>query len=185
MVDAASPNLITADQLFRMPDDGNRYELVRGRLLRVDPAGSKSSITTGRISRRIGSFVEASDLGLTGDADWGFKLASDPDIVRAPDVAFVKAERIPSDGIPREFWPGPPDLAVEVLSPSDRMVDVLEKVQEYLTAGTRIVWVIDPEARKAIVFHADRPPEVVGSEGELLGEDVIPSFVLRLAEIWV
>ena len=125
MVDAAPSRLITADELLALPDDGYRYELVRGRLVRVDPSGSRSSITTGRVSRRLGTFVETNTLGVTGDADWGFKLASDPDIVRAPDVGFVRAERIPPEGIPRGFWPGPPDLAVEVISPSDHLTDVL------------------------------------------------------------
>lgn len=185
MVDVAPQRLITADDLFLMPDDGNRYELVRGRLIRVDPAGSRSSIVTGRVSRRIGGFVETSGLGFTGDADWGFKLATDPDIVRAPDVAFVRTERIPAEGIPRGFWPGPPDLAVEVISPSDSMVDLLEKVGEYLTAGTRLVWVIDPNARKAIVFHTDRPLSAVGADGELGGEVVLPGFMLSLSEVWV
>jgi Uma2 family endonuclease len=126
MVDAASPRLITADQLFQMPDDGNRYELVRGRMVRVDPAGSKSSVVTRRIGTPIDVYIMRDELGICGDADWGFKLASDPDIVRAPDVGFLRAARIPADGVPRGFWPGAPDLAVEVISPSDRMVDVLE-----------------------------------------------------------
>src|SRR5688572_26184421 len=140
MVDAASSRPISADELFQMPDDGNRYELVRGRLVRVDPAGSKSSIVTRRIGTVIDVFIMRDELGICGAADWGFKLASDPDIVRAPDVAFVRAEHIPPGGIPAGFWPGAPDLAVEVISPSDSMVDLLEKVQEYLAAGTRLVW---------------------------------------------
>jgi Uma2 family endonuclease len=74
---------------------------------------------------------------------------------------------------------------VEVVSPSDRLADVLEKVEEYLTYGTRLVWVIDPEARKAIVFRPGQPPETVGADGTLSGEDVLPGFVLRLARIWV
>ena len=151
----------------------------------MDPSGSRSSLTTGRISRRLGSFVEAHALGLTGDADWGFKLTSDPDIVRAPDVAFVRVDRIPAEGVPPGFWPGAPDLAVEVVSPSDRIADVLEKVQDYLAFGTRLVWVVDPEARKAMIFRRDSPPEVVGPDGELNGEDLVPGFVLRLADVWV
>ena len=185
MVEMPSPGLMTAEELFRLPDDGFRYELVRGRLVRMDTSGSRSSVITGRISRRLGSFVEAHALGLTGDADWRFKLASDPDIVRAPDVAFVRADGIPTTGVPPGFWPGAPDLAIEVVSPSDRIADVVEKVQEYLAFGARLVWVVDPEARKAIIFRRDAPPEVVGPDGELHGEDVVPGFVLRLADIWV
>ena len=185
MVEMPSPGLMTAEELFRLPDDGFRYELVRGRLMRIDPSGSRSS----RVSRRIGTlldtFITSNQLGICGDADWGFKLASDPDIVSAPDVAFVRADRIPAGGVPPGFWPGAPDLAIEVVSPSDRIADVVEKVQEYLAFGARLVWVVDPEAHKAIVFRRDAPPEVVGPDGELHGEDVVPGFVLRLAEVWV
>lgn len=177
--------LMTAEDLFRMPDDGWRYELVRGELIRMSPSGSRSSIVSIRIGTRFVTFVEQHGLGICGDADWGFRLASDPDIVRAPDVGFVSAARIPSEGIPPDFWPGAPDLAIEVLSPSDRFTDLLVKVQEYLSAGTRLVWVVDPEARRAFIFRPGQAPDSVGADGEFSGEDVVPSFVLRLAEVWV
>jgi Uma2 family endonuclease len=144
---------MTAEELLRLPDDGHRRELVRGRLVELSPAGSRSSIVSGRIHSRIGPFVERRKVGLCGGSEWGFLLATDPDIVRAPDVAVVVAARIGAEGVPAGYWRGAPDLAVEVVSPSDRLADVLEKVEECLTYGTRLVWVIDPEARKAIVFR--------------------------------
>jgi Uma2 family endonuclease len=176
---------MTADELLRMPDDGWKYELVRGELIRMSPSGSRSSIVSSNIRNQMGPFVTQRRLGLCGDADWGFRLASNPDVVRAPDIAFVRAERVPEDGIPAGYWPGAPDLAVEVLSPSDRFAEVLEKVQDYLAAGARLVWVIDPEARTATVFRPGGIPETVGADGELSGEDVLPGFILRLAEVWV
>lgn len=151
----------------------------------MSPTSSRSSLVSGKTHTRISSYVERKRLGLCGDSDWGFLLATGPDIVRAPDVGVVIAARIPATGVPPGYWPGAPDLAVEVVSPSDRLADVLEKVEEYLAHGTRLVWVIDPEARKAIVFRPGQPPETVGSKGVLSGEGVLPGFVLRLSGIWV
>ena len=177
--------LMTADDLLCLPDDGQQYELVRGRLICVAPASSRSSIVSRRAGTRIDHHVGEHDLGVCGDSDWGFKLQSNPDTVRAPDVSVVLRHRIPTEGLPPGFWPGAPDLAVEVLSPSNRWPDVLTKVKEYLDAGTKLVWVLDPEVRRATVFHPDALPETAGADGELSGEDVLPGFTLRLSEIWV
>lgn len=185
MVETPAQTLVSADDLLLMPDDGWRYELVRGKLIRMSPTSSQSSLVSRRIGSEVDLFVRQNRLGLCGDADWGFRLASDPDIVRAPDIAFVRAERIPPEGIPAGFWPGAPDLAIEVVSPSDRFADVLEKVQAYLDAGTRLVWVVDPAARKAIVFRSEQSPEVVEADGVLSGEEVLPGFTLRLTEVRV
>lgn len=185
MRERARATTITADDLLRLPNDGWRYELVRGELVRMSPTSSRSSLVSSNIHNLVASFVKRKRLGLCGDSDWGFVLATNPDIVRAPDVGVVLAARIPAEGIPPGYWPGAPDFAVEVISPSDRFADVLEKVEEYLAHGTRLVWVIDPEARKAIVFRPGQPPETVGAKGTLSGEDVLPGFTLRLAAIWV
>jgi Uma2 family endonuclease len=188
MVAQPAPNdrLWTADELLALPDDGyHRYELVRGRLVCMAPAASKSAIVGGRIAARLGSYVDAHHLGVYGNADWGYRLASDPDVVRAPDVGFVRAEHVPAEGIPPGFWPGAPDLAVEVLSPSDRFAAVIAKVQDYLAAGTRLVWALDPEARTAVVFRPGVPALVLDEGGVLDGGEVVPGFTLRLADVWV
>lgn len=99
-------------------------------------------------------------------------------MVRAPDVGFMRAERIPAEGIPPGFWPGAPDLTGEVLSPSDRFRDMMDKVQQYLDASTRRVWVADPEERTVRIFRAN-------GTLALSGEDVLPSFRLPLSEVWV
>ena len=113
--------LVTADELFMMPDDGFRYELVKGELRRMPPAGSEHGAIGINIALVVAQFVKAHDLGVVFGADTGFKIASNPDTVRAPDLAFVRRERIPAGGVPREFWPGAPDLAVEVISPAIRI----------------------------------------------------------------
>ena len=183
MADAPAAQLMTADELARLPDDGKLYELVRGKLICMSPSAALPGVVAGNLFARLWSFVEQYGLGILGIADSGFRLASNPDTVRAPDLWFVRAERVPPEGIPRTFWPGAPDLAVEVLSPSDRFVAVLEKAQDYLNAGTRRVWVIDPEGRSAAVFRPDGPPRLMDENGALDGEDLIPGFRVALREL--
>jgi Uma2 family endonuclease len=176
---------MTADELSALSDDGNRYELVRGDLIRVSPSAVWPGIVAGRVFGLLWSFLQGrTHLGVCGISETGFRLTRNPDTVRAPDVWFVLAERVPSDGIPDEgFWPGAPDLAVEVLSPSDRFVDVMRKVQEYLTAGARLVWVSDPKGRSAAVFAPDHPPQLLGGDDTLDGGDLLPGFTLRLGDV--
>ena len=127
----------TASELFEMPDDGFRYELVKGELRRMSPSGGEHGATVVNITLLLGQHVKADKLGICFGAETGFKIASDPDTVRAPDVAFIRRERIPESGLPRKFWPGAPDLAVEVLSPGDTRREVDEKVADWLEAGAR------------------------------------------------
>jgi len=122
--------LTTADELFNMPDDGFRYELVKGEVRRMPPAGSEHGVIIIKFVRPFSQFVEDNDLGLVFGAESGFRIASNPDTVRAPDVAFVSRDRIPEEGVPTGFWAGAPDLAVEVISPSDTYTEVEEKVHD-------------------------------------------------------
>ena len=180
---ATTTHLMTAEELAKLPDDGHVYELSRGRLICMSPSGTLSSIIAGKVLVRLGVFVDRERLGLYGTAEGGFTLARQPDTVRAPDVWFVRAERIPGGGIPITFWPGAPDLAIEVLSPSDRFGAVLEKVRDYIDAGTRLVWVIDPESRSAGVFRPHGPVQFIDEPGALDGEDVLPGFSLPLCDV--
>ncbi len=185
MTQSVTERLMTAGELLALPDDGWKYELIEGRLVRVSPSSTWSSAVSANALTLINGFVRPRRLGVCGDADWGFVLGTDPDLVRSPDVAFVSAERIPASGLPKGFWHGAPDLAVEVRSPSDRTADVLRKVAEFLEAGTRLVWVLDPERRSAVVYRADGTVAAFGADGILDGEDVLPGFSLALAEVWV
>jgi Uma2 family endonuclease len=115
-------------------------------------------------------------------AETGFVLSTNPDTVRAPDVAFVRNERIP-DPLPRGYARFAPDLVVEVLSPDDRPGEVLEKVADWLNARTRIVWVIDPERRTGRVQRPDGTDALLNESDALDGEDVLPGFSYRLAEV--
>jgi Uma2 family endonuclease len=180
---STTPTLATADELFRLPDDGFRYELVRGEVRRMPPAGSEHGAVAINVAVVIDQFVRAHSLGVVFGAETGFKIASDPDTVRAPDLAFVRRERIPEGGIPKEFWPGAPDLAVEVISPSDTYAEVEEKVNDWLDAGTRLVLVLNPRSRTATV-HTSRMNVMRLTEADLLtGGEVLPGFTCRVAEL--
>jgi Uma2 family endonuclease len=109
-------------------------------------------------------------------------ISRGPDTVRAPDVWFVRTERLEGGRLPNAFFPGAPDLAVEVISPTDRRGAVMKKVGEYLEAGTRLVWVIYPENRSAVVYRPEGLPEIIGEDGVLDGEDVVPGFSLTLRD---
>ena len=185
MTNLPAERLLTAADLMRLPDDGYRYELEGGRLIRMPPGGPLASIVAATILTLLNQFVRLHRLGVVGGADFGMILARDPDTVRAPDVAFYRADRLPPGGIPVTYWELAPDLAVEVLSPSDRRSKVLRKVSEYLDAGTPLVWVVDPRRRTAVVYRPEGEPTILGADGVLDGEDVLPGFTLTLAEVWV
>lgn len=177
--------LLTADDLLTIPDTGVQHELQEGQLICMAPASSKPSLVAAEALTALNVFVRPRKLGRVGGADWGFRLKADPDTVRAPDVAFVRAERIPATGIPGGYRPGAPDPAIEAVSPCNRHAGVLQKVAEYLEAGARLVWVLFPEERMATVYRPSGPPQTVAEDGSLSGEDVVPGFTLTLAEIWV
>jgi Uma2 family endonuclease len=177
--------LTTADELFVMPDDGFRYELVRGELRRMPPAGSEHGAVIMNIGTPIHQFVKAHSLGAVFGAKTGFKIAADPDTVRAPDLAFVRRERIPEGGIPRGFWPGAPDLAVEVVSPGDTYTEVEEKVQDWLDAGTRMVLVVNPRTRTLAVYTSHHDVMRLTESDTLDGGEVLPGFTCRVREFFV
>ena len=127
-----------------MPNDGNRYELVKGVLKMMSLAGSEHGWIAGRIFNRLATHVENSDLGRTYAAETGFRIASSPDTVRAPDACFVSHERLATVESTPSYLPLAPDLVVEVVSPSDTSSEVESKAEEWLQAGTDIVLVADP-----------------------------------------
>jgi Uma2 family endonuclease len=182
---STTPTLATADELFMLPDDGFRYELVKGEVRRMPPAGSEHGAIAVNITIVIAQFVKAHDLGIVFGAETGFKIASDPDTVRAPDLAFIRRERIPAEGIPRGFWPGAPDLAVEVISPSDTYTDVEEKVNDWLSAGTRMVLVLNPRSRTVTVYTSHTHVMRLTEAHTLTGGEVLPGFTCQVAALFV
>jgi Uma2 family endonuclease len=177
---ATIETITTAEQLLAARDIG-RCELVRGELIMMSPAGSEHGRIVVKITVPLGMFVEQHSLGTVFGAETGFRIGHDPDTVRAPDVAFVTAERIGGKLAPG-YFPGPPDLAVEVLSPDDRADEVLAKVQDWLEAGCRAVWVVDPRTRTVTVYRSPREIVVLGESETFSGGDLLPGFSLPVSE---
>jgi Uma2 family endonuclease len=143
---------VSADELLHMPDDGFRYELVQGELRRMNPAGNVHGRVAMSFAWRLAQYVDENKLG-TVYAETGFRLATDPDTVRAPDAAFVSRASNEAVGEVEGFWPESPDLAVEVISPGDNYADVEEKVFAWLDAGTKIVVVNPASVRSPYTGH--------------------------------
>jgi len=175
----------TASELFEMPDDGFRYELVKGELRKMSPSGSAHGVVVVNVTLLLGVHVKTNNLGTCSGAETGFKIASDPDTVRAPDLAFVRRERVPEGDAPKSFFTGAPDLAVEVLSPGDSYTEVEEKVEQWLAAGARAVWVLNPKRRGVSVYRSMTDVTHLSEEDELDGGEVVPGFRCKVSEIFV
>jgi len=176
--------LMTAEDLLRMPDDGFRYELVKGELKKMAPAGHWHGRVAINITAPLAQHVRAHNLGAVYAAETGFKLASDPDVVRAPDVAFIRRERVEEVGNVEGYWPGAPDLAVEVVSPSDTYADVQEKVFDWLEAGSRMVIVVMPRRRAVAVYRSLTDIVMLTENDGLDGGDVVPGWTMPVRDLF-
>lgn len=174
---------MTAEELLTMPDDGMRHELVRGELTTMAPAGWEHGVVSARVVELLSSFVRAKGLGVVLTTDTGFTIEREPDTVRAPDAAFVRADRVPAPEDRRGFAELAPDLVVEVVSPNDRWTEVTDKALMWLDAGVRLVWVVDP-AKRLVVVHRERGDDRLRGDAVLDGEDVLPGFRLPLADLF-
>jgi Uma2 family endonuclease len=175
--------LVTAEEFARIPDDDQHYELVEGRVVRMSPPGSRHGALATRIAALLHQHVEAHRLGAVLTPA-GFWLAADPDTVREPDVAFVRAERMPATGIPDGFWPGPPDLAVEIRSPGDHLPKIRAKVRDYLARGVLLVWVVDPKAKTVTVHRGESPAVTLGMDDEMDASEVVPGFICAVGRFF-
>jgi Uma2 family endonuclease len=175
---------VTADDLLEMQDDGNRYELVKGELCMAPPPGSEYGEVTMNLAGPLFQHVKKNNLGVVYAAETGFKLESDPDTVRAPDVAFVRIETVQRTGRLPGYRSGSPDLVVEVLSPSDRVTSVEQKVAEWLEGGARMVWVVSPRLHTVTVYRSLTDIVTLTAKDKLDGADVVPGFQMSVAEIF-
>jgi len=183
MVDLVSERTWTVDDLYALPDDGWSYEIQQGLLLSEPLPGTRHGLVLSAIDWALNEFVREHKLGVVLSGDTGFILARSPDTVRGPDVAFVSRARFEPVGAVPSAFPGPPDLAVEVLSPSDRPGDVHAKVADYLAAGTHLVWIVDPELRRVTVYPPLLSPRVLGPVDTLDGGEVVPGFAIRVEDL--
>lgn len=174
--------VITAEELAQMPEDV-RYELVQGELTAMAPVGGEHGGFVINLGTLLRIWVQQGVGGYVG-TEAGFILARNPDTVRAPDVCYVHPNRIPSTGIPRGYWAIPPDLAVEVVSPSESADDVYAKVHDYLAAGTPLVWVLYPSRRVVIAYTPDGLARTFHVGDELRNDAVLSGFRCKVAEVF-
>ena len=176
-------NITTAEQLLQLPKDSGPCELVRGELIMMTPGGYSHGSIQMNLSTCMNSFVKRNRLGKITPSDVGFILEPDGRTVRAPDVAFVRADRLPAEPI-TGFFPGPPDLAVEVRSPEDRPGEITAKIAMYLETGVRVVWDVDPESKAVTVHRPERDGEVFHENDTLREETLLPGFEVAVADIF-
>lgn len=170
---AATP--VTAEELLRLSYPNKQVELVRGEVVVREPPAAWHGGISNNVAFRLTEFVKEHEIGAVFGQDTGFQIATDPDTVRAPDVAFVRAESLTE--VSRRGYPRlAPDLVVEVLSPDDRPGEVLAKIGQWLEAGVRLVWVLDPEGGQVRVHRPDGTLDLLGGAEEVDGEDVLPGF---------
>jgi Uma2 family endonuclease len=176
----ASTRVITDEELLQLPKDGNKYEVVDGEL-RVSPASFVHEEVIARILARMRSFADQHGLGAVVGSNALYVLPSGNR--RGPDVSFVAAGRLTPEVRAQVFPRLAPDLAVEVLSPSDRPRAVFDRVGEYLEAGVRLVWVVDPQKRRAVEYRSLSEAREILPSGALDGADVLPGFSCPVAEL--
>ncbi len=175
--------LYTIEEFMSLPDDGHGYELVRGRLQRMSPTGGEHGQIASALTIYLGSYVWEHDLGDVFAAETAFVLDPVTRDVRGPDVGFVVRARL--DEVSARAVPFPPDLAIEVISPSDILREVGIKVADYQQAGVPLVWVVNPRRQTIAVYHpADTEPTTLGLDDTLSGEDVVPGFTLVVRAVF-
>jgi Uma2 family endonuclease len=184
MSTVTTPRLITAEEFALMPDppDGSLQELVKGVVITMPPPGAPHGRCCMKTGRRLDVFVEEKKLGHVLCNDTGFVTERAPDSVRGADVAFWSFERLPV--LPNGYIEIAPDLAVEVVSPTDHFVRLNRKIRQYLERGVRLIWVIDPEDRSVTVYRKGAPDEYLTENDTLSGGDVLPGFTVKVSELF-
>ncbi|MSQ27358.1 MAG: Uma2 family endonuclease [Dehalococcoidia bacterium] len=178
--------LITAEQLLAMPTGmGERYELIAGELITMPPSGGQHGVSSVAVAHAIKSFVLANRIpGVVFGAETGFWLHHGPDTVRAPDAAFVRAERFARGPVPAGFVEGAPELVVEAVSPSDTAAEVQAKTEAWLDAGAELVWLLYPQTRSVTAFKSRSDIRVLSGADTLTGEPVLPGFSVAVADLF-
>jgi Uma2 family endonuclease len=176
--------LLTAEELFRLSPTVRRYELVKGELFEMPPAGGRHGSVAMRIGALLDAYVRRNHLGEAFAAETGFILRRNPDTVRAPDASFVSKERLPAGELPIGFMEMAPDLAVEVVSPGDTAQEVREKVEDWLMAGTHLVWAVYPATRSVTAYRSLDDFQELSERDDLDGGQVVPGFTCHIRDLF-
>ncbi len=176
---------MTAAELGGLPREQHRMcELVRGELRMRTPQGAQHGATAARLTARLIEFVIPAKLGVVFAAGTGFRIASDPDSVVAPDIAFVPRAEIPPTGVPAQYWNGAPTLAVEVIDAGQSPVTLGQRVATWLEAGALVVWVVRPHERTVTVHRTNTAASVLDAQQDLTDDDLLPGFRCPVAELF-
>jgi Uma2 family endonuclease len=181
---STATRITTADELLHMPDDGFRYDLLEGELRKMSPPGSVHGYVTMEVSYRLAEHVRRNSLGSVFAAETGFRIGRNPDTVLAPDVSFIRKERIGVTGIPTAFYPEAPALVVEVVSPADTAEEVDDKMHRWFAAGVELAWVVYPSGRTVTVYNGLDSIRVLSENDMLDGGSVVPGFTCRVGDLF-
>ncbi|HYV13398.1 MAG TPA: Uma2 family endonuclease [Pyrinomonadaceae bacterium] len=173
-------HLMTVEEFENLPDSPYRQELIKGELLTMPPPNFLHGVIVANLAILLGHHIKANGLGHVC-AETGYRLESDPDTVLGPDVSFVSKER--ADQADDSYYEGPPDLAIEVLSPSDRKGYIERKLAIYLETGTRSIWLVNPRRRTVEVISSSGERRTLHEDDELV-DDTIPDFRVKVSEIF-
>ncbi|MDE0231296.1 MAG: Uma2 family endonuclease [Caldilineaceae bacterium] len=177
-------NLLTADDLLRLYSQDVRGELLRGVLHETQPTGIRHGKTVVNLIVLLAGYVEPRQMGTILASDVGFLLEKEPDTVREPDVALISAQRLPLDQDVPGFFEGPPDLAVEIASPSDSPRQLFDKARMWISFGVPLVWTVDPAARTLDVHKPNQPLIRLSADDTLDGGQVLPGFTCTVADLF-
>ncbi len=175
----------TVEELEQRPSDEGRFELIAGELIPMSPTGDEHAEIKGILAAELVNFNRLKRIGKVYVGDVGVVLHRDPDTVLAPDLAFVGTARVRPKSEPLSFLRQAPDLAIEIVSPSDRLPEVRNKVAMFLAAGVEQVWVVNPATQSVTVFHHGGAPRVLRDVDTLDGGAILPGFTLRVADIFI
>jgi Uma2 family endonuclease len=181
---ATVEKLVTAGEFFKLPDNGQVSELVRGKIIVMNVPGFRHGEICGNVVHYLGSYARDRGIGRVLSNDTGVVTAKDPDTVRGADVAFYSFVRVPKGSQPSGYPDVAPELVIEVLSPNDRWPEITAKVGEYLAVGVLAVCLLDPQSRTVTVHHADRPPDKLTQNDELRLPEILPGFAVGVARLF-
>lgn len=180
----AMTRLLTGADLERMGDDAVRYELIAGVLRETEPKGGRHGEIQFEVHGPLYIYLRERRIGRVYTEGTHFLVLRDPDVVLMPDIAFVRNQRLPPDGARDGVMPLAPDLAIEVLSPRNRVAEMAEKIDLYQRAGVPLTWLARPRNRSVTVYVLGREPRVLNEFDSLDGGDVLPGFRLPVADLF-